>query len=136
MKNIPHELKVKKLFSQYGVRFAYLFGSRARGKGKIAASDYDVAVFFGTGTPSLRFAMRLKLMEELQDIVAPARVDLVVLDDTRSATLRYEIANTGRLLYEKDAEARIEFEFRAMHEYEDFAPFLAAYNKMYISSAV
>lgn len=136
MERISHELKVKKVLSRYGVRFAYLFGSRATGKGKIAASDYDVAVFFGIGTPSSRFETRLKLMGKLQEICAPVRTDLVILDDTRSATFRYEIANTGHLIYEKDAESRIEFEFRAMHEYEDFAPFLTAYNKMYIGSAV
>ena len=136
MENIPHELKVKKIFARYGVRFAYLFGSRATGKGKIAGSDYDIAVFFGARTPSTRFDMRLKLMDELQGIFAPARVDLIVLDDTRSATLRYEVANTGQLIYEEDADARIEFEFRVTHEYEDFAPFLAAYNKMYIGLGV
>ena len=117
MRSIPQELKIKKLFAQYGAQFAYLFGSRATGKGKISASDYDIAVFFGTGTPQSRFATRLRLMGELQDLLSPARVDLVVVDDTRSATLRYEIVNTGYLIYEKEAGSHIEFEFNVMREY-------------------
>ena len=131
MKKVLYEPKLKKLFARYGVQFAYLFGSRATGKGKIAGSDYDFAVSFEASTPRVRFKMRLKLMEELHEFLAPARVDLVVLDDTHSATLRFEVAITGRLMYEKNTDSRIDFEFRAMHEYEDFAPFLHAYNKAY-----
>lgn len=136
MNDILQEKNIQKLFTRYSVRFAYLFGSRATGEGKIAASDYDIAVFFGVGTPRSRFAMRLKLMEELQNILAPVRVDLLVLDDICSIALRYEIINTGRLIYKKDESRRIDFEFRAIHEYEDFAPFLHAYNQMYIKHTV
>lgn len=131
---IPHILRVKKLFAKHNVKFTYLFGSRATGKGTIAASDYDFAVFFGAGTPKSRFAIRLTLLHALQEIMAPAAIDLVVLDDTRSAVLRDEIVRTGQLLYVHDHAAHIEFEFRAMHEYEDFAPFLAAYNKVYMAT--
>lgn len=133
---MPYVAHIKKPFAKYGVKFAYLFGSRATGEDTIAASDYDFAVFFGVGTSQSRFAIRLRLTEALQEIFAPARVDLVVLDDTRSTTLRYEVANTGRLIYEKDAGSRIDFEFRAMREYEDFAPFLEAYNKMYMGISI
>ena len=135
METILHEFKVKRLFSRYGVRFAYLFGSRATGKGKIAASDYDFAVYFGAGTGGSRFKKRLKLMAELQELFAPVPIDLVVLDDIRSVVLRYEVIANGRLIFVKDTNARIDFEFRSMHDYYDFSPYLRAYNMAYTASA-
>lgn len=131
---IPHGSQVKKLLAKYGVKFAYLFGSRANGKGVVAASDYDLAVFFGTGTPQTRLERRLKLMAALQELFAPFAVDLIALDDTHSATLRHEVIGGGKLIYTADEEKRIDFEFRVMHEYEDFAPFLKLYNKAYMAA--
>lgn len=134
MKSIQHNRKMQALFRKYGVRFAYLFGSRATGQGLRVSSDYDFAVFFGTGTPRVRFAKRLKLMQDLQEIVAPGMVDLLVLDDTRSTTLRYSVISEGKVIYARDSNARIDFEFRTMHEYEDFSPFLRMYNEMYLAN--
>lgn len=136
MVNIPHEIRVKRLFAQYGVRFAYLFGSRATGKGQVAASDYDFAVFFGRGTPKSRFAMRLKLRHELQELFAPFPLDLIVLDDVRSFILRDDIIRTGTLIYTKDEGRRLDFEVQVMREHDEFSPFLRAYNQMYLKHAV
>ncbi len=127
-------VKVRKLFSGYRVQFAYLFGSRATGKKTIKQSDYDIAILFGAGTAALRFATRLQLLHELQELFAPIRVDLIVLDDINSATLRYEVVRTGRLLYSRDESRRMDFELRAMDEYQDFSPFLKAYGNAYIGN--
>lgn len=135
MTAIPHIATIKKIFAKRGVKFAYLFGSRAANTAKTKGSDFDFAVFLQTGTPKTRFELRLKLMHELQEILAPSSVDLILLNDTRSVVLLDEVVRAGNLLYEADTDARIEFELRAMREYEEFAPFLRTYNKMYMSSA-
>ncbi len=128
--DILNHQDIKKIFAAYGVRFAYLFGSRAENRA-LERSDFDVAVCFGAPTKGERLTGRLKLQAELQNFLAPRRVDVVVLNDTHSATLRHEVATKGKLIYEQDASGRLDFELRALNEYEDFAPFLSAYNDMY-----
>lgn len=131
----PHmQKKMKKIFTQYGVKFAYLFGSRATGKGITEGSDVDIAVFFGKGTSRTRLALRFAMYHALQELFAPKRIDCIVLDDVHSVTLRYSITSEGVLIYERDAAARLDFAFRALHEYEDFAPFLRAYNAAYMAT--
>jgi len=123
--------QAKKILAAHGARFAYAFGSHAENR-EVASSDVDLAVSFdANSTASDRFVARLWLQQDLQKVFAPREVDLVVLNDTRSATLRYEIANKGKLIYEKNSSGRLDFELRAMNEYEDFAPFLADYNRAY-----
>jgi len=128
--DIQHYKQVQKFLAEHGARFAYVFGSRAENRA-IESSDLDVAVSFDLSSPKKRFDERLRLQRDLQEIFAPHRVDLVVLNDIRSATLRYEIANKGKLIYEKDSSSRLDFELQALNEYEDFAPFLSDYNKAY-----
>ena len=128
--DIQHYKQVQKFLAEHGARFAYVFGSRAENRA-IESSDLDVAVSFDLSSPKKRFAEGLRLQRDLQEIFAPHRVDLVVLNDIRSATLRYEIANKGKLIYEKDSSSRLDFELQALNEYEDFAPFLSDYNKAY-----
>ena len=121
---------IEKIFAAHGVHFAYLFGSRAENRA-LEPSDFDVAVCLAAPTKRERFTERLKLQADLQNFLAPRRVDVVVLNDTHSATLRHEVATKGKLIYESDASGRLDFELRALNEYEDFAPFLSAYNDMY-----
>ena len=60
------------------VEFAFLFGSRARGKER-KDSDWDVAVYFGDDcSPAKRFALRRKMLASVPGRVP---VDLVVLND-------------------------------------------------------
>lgn len=128
--------RLQSIFARHGVRFAYLFGSRASGRGLLPSSDYDIAVSFGRGTVTSHLRRRLQLICDLEVVSAPQRVDLIILEDTRSATLRYEIAREGKLLYERDAVGRIDFELRTLREYEEFSPFLRSFNRAYIKSAI
>lgn len=132
MDNLPVK-QLKKIFRKYGIKFVYFFGSRANGHEIVVASDYDFAVFSGTGTPRSRFAKRLKLLHEVQQLFAPKKVDIIMLDDLHSATIRYEVVTTGQVIFDTYNSERIDFEFRALHEYDDFLPFLKAYNEVYIA---
>lgn len=133
--NRTHQLTIKKVLQKHGVPFAYLFGSHAQERA-LRVSDIDIAVFFGNGTPASRFKKQLKLAHDLQEYYAPQRVDLVVLDDIRSTTLRYDIIQTGAILYSNDEGKRLDFELRAFNDYEDFSPFLKSYNRQYMATAI
>lgn len=128
--------RIRKILVKHDVRFAYLFGSRVLELGALSTSDYDIAVSLGRGTPASRFDKRLHLIRDLAAPLAPHRADVVVIDDTHSATLRYSIVTEGRVLYERDSGARIDFELRTLREYEEFKPFLKSFNRRYIQSAV
>lgn len=131
---IPHEKEVRKVFVKYGVQFAYLFGSRANGQ-NVKSSDFDFAVLLKEKSKIKRFDLRLKLLNHLMKTFSPVPVDILILNDIHSTRLRHEIITTGRLMYEKNAGGRLDFELFTMREYEDFSPFLKAYNEAYLQRA-
>ncbi len=83
-------------WERYGVRFALLFGSRAR-RGVAVKGDWDIAVWpdprdkYGDLVADL--AARLGVREE--------QIDLVILDDETPCALVLEIA-AGKPLYYRD----------------------------------
>lgn len=42
------------------------------------------------------------------------------------------IIKEGKIIFEKNHEKRVDFEFKTMREYYDFQPFLKEYNKIYL----
>lgn len=99
------------------VELAYLFGSRARGKGG-KLSDVDVAVYLDESlSSSERFKLRLRLMSEMSSLLRTDKVDLVVMNDAPS-TLNYEIIRF-KPVYVRDASRRVEVEHRIMSGYLD-----------------
>lgn len=104
-----------------GISLLILFGSRAAGRAG-AKSDVDVAALFEGSPASLTEQVRLqrRLGEALG---ATGEIDLVILNTTRSTTLRREIARNGRAVFDKDGEQFIQFVTRAMRDFADFAGF-------------
>jgi predicted nucleotidyltransferase len=100
------------------VRLVYLFGSAAD-SGRAAVRDIDIAVW---ADPPLALDELLRLRADLVD-AAPVPVDLVSLNHA-SVVLAWEVADSGRCLYARDADAEIEFVTRARARYWDFKPFL------------
>jgi predicted nucleotidyltransferase len=88
-----------------GARFAFLFGSRARGTQRVN-SDVDIAAYFGASPP------------HASNILLPSNVDLLILD-TAPLELAGRVALEGRLLFEVDPEARIEWLARTRKVYAD-----------------
>lgn len=97
---------------------AYLYGSHARGR-ETVLSDVDVGVVLDDGCDA--HDARLELLAELGEITAPARVDVVVLNDAPVA-LGYRVLRDGRLLLCRDDAARVRHFTRTVDRYLDMAP--------------
>ncbi len=108
------------LSAQPDVAAAYLFGSRATGR-DISRSDIDIAVLLHDDSePSGCIERRLELARHL-DRLADRPVDVVVLN-TAPLVLRHQVLVTGRLLYEGERAARVNFEVRTGKLYADLRP--------------
>ncbi len=100
---------------RFGVRFAYLWGSRARSRAR-PDSDYDIAVDMPMGRGGLdRF---LDLADALAVELGGAEVDLTLLADANEE-VRYLVQRTGKVLLDADSTARRQFEHRARIVYWD-----------------
>lgn len=123
----------KTILEEYGVEFAYMFGSAATGNATLK-SDIDIAVFMpDTLSKEERFDLRLVLMGHLSRLLK-RDVDVVALNDLLSLFFRYVIITEGRAFYEKRESRRMDFEMRTLGSYFDFQPFLEAYNRHYVQS--
>lgn len=111
-----------------GIRFAYLFGSRATGHAR-DGSDADIAVM-----PSrpLGLLERERLTLGLARAFEVPDVDLVSLD-TANLELRGRVVQDGRPIYTVDEPARVAFEVRTRSEYFDFLPTLKALERSYLA---
>lgn len=98
------------------IKFAYLFGSHARGDVGLL-SDVDIAVFLDGRLNFFRY--RLGLMDNLARILGDETFDLVSLNDA-PLILCYEIVKEGKLLKE-DKPSRVDFETRVLNRYLDTA---------------
>ena len=108
------------LATQPDVIAAYLFGSLAQGRAR-PRSDVDTAILFADASDSLAVGDRqLQLMDELERF-ADREVDVVILN-TAPPILQHQVLQHGRLLYERDRQARVDFEVRAGQIYADLKP--------------
>jgi len=107
------------------VRFAYLFGSTARGNTG-PMSDIDVAVFLADEVDS--FKEKLLLLERLMSHLKTEAVDLVVLNDA-PITLKHAVIKDG-IVVKEDRPTRITFEADTLREYLDTAYLRDTYNRI------
>ena len=109
--------------SHHPICALYLFGSQATGK-QGPLSDVDVAVLLDEkkASPKRFFRFRLDLIAAATGVCRRPDVDVVILNEA-TPVLKYEVVRAGRLVYERDRPARIEFEARAVQHYLDLEPF-------------
>jgi len=114
------EALVAHLDQQPDVVAAYLFGSVAK-ETFGPRSDVDVAVLLREGlNREEMFEQRLQLLVDL-NAFSNREVDVVVLN-TAPLLLQQEVLKYGRVIYERDALARIRFEVWARKTYFDVKP--------------
>lgn len=115
------------IFKKFGIKFAYLFGSRAKGR-SVPESDFDIAVLFNV-PPSDPLALKetAYLTLELGKYL-PSEPDVVSLH-AAPLLLQYEVVAHGKVLYCEDENNRINFEVRVIKEYIDEEPIRKLYNE-------
>jgi len=118
-----YDTKIKRIFSNEDeILFAYLFGSQITGKtGPL--SDYDFAIFLSRKPSSFQFKYRLK--NNLLNILNTNQADLIILNNA-PIELKYNIINTGKIIYQKNSIAKVEFEADTLSRYFDYLPVLRA----------
>ena len=104
------------------VTLAYLFGSRVEGTTG-PKSDYDFGLLCEPIDDWIR--IRTQFGIELARQLETKHIDLVKLNDA-PIELAYSIVADGLLIYEKNIEARVEYEARVLGLYFDYLPFLKA----------
>lgn len=122
------QASVETILGDAGVRFAYLFGSRASGRAH-ARSDADIAVM-----PSrpLGLLERERLALGLVRALGVPDVDLVALDRA-GLEMRGRVVQEGRPIYSADEPARVAFEVRTRSEYFDFVPTLRTLERSFLA---
>jgi len=106
------------LFSRNNVELAYLFGSQAKGR-EGPESDVDIAILLAADGKDKYdfFKTQLAMGRELRKLFG-RDVDVVVLNSA-TALLKYEVIACGKVLYQKSDETRIRFEAQLQAEYLD-----------------
>lgn len=107
----------RQLAGEPGVLVAYLYGSHARDRAG-PLSDVDVDVLLDEDEDEDR---RLELTAAITHAVAPARADVVVLNNA-PLPLAYRVLRDGALLVSRDDRARVEHWVRTVDRYLDMAP--------------
>lgn len=101
------------------IRFAYLFGSMA--KDEVAPlSDIDIAVYLGGVEPGAAFDFKLSLHGDISRALNRNDVDLVVLNIVANNMLIEDIIRHGVVIYDRDTDAREDYEVTSLHQAIDF----------------
>jgi predicted nucleotidyltransferase len=116
------------LAAQPDVVAVYLFGSVAQGRAR-PQSDVDIAVLLAADLDEEAcFNRRLRMGWEVERVIGRP-TDLVVLNDA-PPLLQHQVLKHGRLIFERDRAARVEFEVRAGKIYADLKPMSDFFTKV------
>ncbi|MBI4746683.1 MAG: nucleotidyltransferase domain-containing protein [Deltaproteobacteria bacterium] len=101
------------------ILFAYLFGSVAKGE-VTPLSDMDIAVYLSDVDPAAVFDVKLSLYGDICRALKRNDVDLVVLNTVANNMLLEDIIRHGVVIYDRDIDAREDFEVTSLHQAIDF----------------
>ena len=105
------------------IELAFLFGSHARGEAG-PLSDVDIALLIAADVPRDRYLdCQLNYSTVIAEMLHDDRVEIIILN-TAPAALAHQVIQ-GRVLYERTAEARVEFIVAVQRKYLDLKPFYA-----------
>lgn len=104
------------------LKLIYVFGSHAEGYiGPLSDYDFGVLLERKNGTSEYRSLLYSAFAKKLGTDL----VDVILLNNA-SIELAFHIISYGELLYESNAESRIEYESNVMGLYFDYLPILRA----------
>ena len=93
----------------------YLFGSHSEGLAHLR-SDVDLAVLLIPGADGNRYLeCRLRYLSELKRFVTGV-LDLVILNQV-PPLLQFQVLQKGKLIFDKDSDARAEIEMKMLGRY-------------------
>jgi predicted nucleotidyltransferase len=120
--------KHKERLKELGVSIVYLFGSRATGR-KAQSSDTDIGVVFrdfefGNDKRAAYHALYQLFSELYRD----SRLDIVFLQ-TSSLSLQYSAIKEGKILFENDPIATVNYENQTINQYLDFRPVMDFFDR-------
>lgn len=112
---------IQRVFNKYAdsLAAAYLFGSAAT-KEATPLSDIDIAVLFKAHAKENQSTLRFRLYTDLSRALHRNDIDLVILNTSTNLILQEEIVRNGVLLFDRDADAREDYECRILHMSIDF----------------
>ena len=103
------------------IQAAYVFGSIAAERARVD-SDVDIAVLVDRRIrPAQMLKYRLKLMGDLGSALRRSDVEVVILNEA-PPLLAHRILSQGKLVFERSASARVEFQVRTASRYFDLIP--------------
>ena len=103
-----------RICEEFGLSFVVLFGSQLF-KGRSFKGDYDIAVLSENKISSDK---DLELVSQFSQILESDAVDVVILNSA-SPLIQYEVATSARLLYEKESGSFDKFRWRALQRWND-----------------
>jgi len=115
---------------KYPIKFAYLFGSRARGEERVD-SDIDLALFFTESYEGLEEVLIRGDIIEDGKAFFKIPTDIVSLN-VAPILLKYQVVKDGIII--KDSEDIATFESLVLREYFDFKYYSDIYNEAMIKS--
>ncbi len=123
------EEKIKEFFKRYDfVELVYLFGSLAKGK-STEKSDVDIAVLLPHYFDKIKcFKLQIEFIGKLCLILKRNDVDVVILN-IAPPLLKYIVATTGKVIYEKKKGLNHDFFCKALNEYFDYKITMKYYGK-------
>ncbi len=119
--------KVLPIFNSYPeIKLVYFFGSKITNKTG-SLSDYDFAVYLDKKNKKKLFEIKIKLLNQISDVLKTDKVDIVILNTVEQPELKYNIIKQGKLILEKEP-FKILIEPKILNEYFDFRTLLLKYN--------
>jgi hypothetical protein len=116
MKLVSMKLK-EYLKAEKEVLALYIFGSQAEDL-QNSRSDVDLAILLAAGIDKSRYTeYRLRFISELRRFFSP-RLDLIILNQV-PPLLQFQILKNGKLLFDRDPDARAHLEMNILGRYYD-----------------
>ena len=107
---------------------AYIFGSVAAGSAR-RDSDVDIAVLLRRRPPAqglLKY--RLRLIAEIGSALGRYDIEVIILNEA-PPVLAHQVLSKGKLIFERSASERVEFQVRTVNLYCDTEPMRELYRR-------